>query len=171
MATSMNNLARVMQDQGELQRARELHEKTLELRRRLLGEEHPDVATSMNHLASVIQDQGDLREARELYEKTLELYRRLLGEEHPRTLVGKAFLIRCAAEDGTGVPEDTPRELASILRQLLTKAPPNSVYPVWVGRMLRESGGDPVSIVREAVDEKDAAAYAALLDGPQYPGP
>ena len=39
--------------QGDLNGARELYEKVLEISRRILGEEHPDTLTSMNNLAAL----------------------------------------------------------------------------------------------------------------------
>ena len=50
---SMNNLADTLRAQGDLNGARELQEKVLEIRRRILGEEHPDTLTSMNNLAEI----------------------------------------------------------------------------------------------------------------------
>jgi tetratricopeptide (TPR) repeat protein len=55
----------------------------LELTRRLLGEEHPDVAQSLNNLASLYYSQGRYAQAEQLIQQALELTRHLLGEEHP----------------------------------------------------------------------------------------
>jgi hypothetical protein len=49
----MNNLAIVLYALGEVVAARELDEKVLAVRRRVLGEEHPDTLTSMNNLAII----------------------------------------------------------------------------------------------------------------------
>jgi tetratricopeptide (TPR) repeat protein len=62
----MNDLALVLQAQGKLDTARELHEQTLTLRRRTLGPEHPDTLTSMTHLAAVLDAQGAERQAQEI---------------------------------------------------------------------------------------------------------
>jgi tetratricopeptide (TPR) repeat protein len=60
-----------------------LLQQALQLRRRLLGEEHPDIATSLNNLAGLYSSQGRYPEAEELYQQALQLKRRLLGDEHP----------------------------------------------------------------------------------------
>ena len=73
----MNNLALVLMGQGELQEARQLHEQTLETRRRILGAEHRGTLASMNNLAVLLKDQGELDEARKLL---VEHHNR-----HPRT--------------------------------------------------------------------------------------
>ena len=57
--------------------------QALELRKRLLGDEHPDVATSLNNLALLYDSQGRYSEADPLLVQALELRKRLLREEHP----------------------------------------------------------------------------------------
>ncbi|KAI5820728.1 hypothetical protein BZA77DRAFT_384421 [Pyronema omphalodes] len=62
-------------------------EGVLGVRRRTLGEEHPDTLDAMYHLASTYKALGGmLKEVQELEEKVLEVTRRTLGEEHPDTL-------------------------------------------------------------------------------------
>ena len=56
------------------------------MRKRLLGDEHPNVATSLNNLAALYDDKGRYASAESLYQQALELYKRLLGEEHPNTI-------------------------------------------------------------------------------------
>jgi tetratricopeptide (TPR) repeat protein len=72
-ATSLNDLARVLQDQGDLAAARPLYERALAIREKALGPEHPRMATSLNSLASVLRDQGDLAAARPLCERALAI--------------------------------------------------------------------------------------------------
>lgn len=83
LATSLNNLALLYDYQGRYSEVEPLYQKSLELRRLLLGEEHPAVAASLNNLALLYESQGRYSEAEPLYQKSLELRQRLLGEEHP----------------------------------------------------------------------------------------
>ena len=53
------------------------------MRRRLLGNEHADVAKSLNNLAIVLYEKGDFAEAEALHREALAMRRRLLGNEHP----------------------------------------------------------------------------------------
>ena len=53
------------------------------MRKRLLGEAHPDVATSLNNLALLYRSQGRYEEAEPLYRDALAMSKRLLGEAHP----------------------------------------------------------------------------------------
>ncbi len=58
----------------------------MELRKRLLGEEHPDVASSLNNLAGLYKSQGKYTEAEPLYQQALELCEQVLGSNHPNTV-------------------------------------------------------------------------------------
>jgi Tetratricopeptide repeat len=50
-ATSLNNLAHLLHDQGDYAGARPLSERALAIREKALGPEHPYTATSLNSLA------------------------------------------------------------------------------------------------------------------------
>ena len=70
-------------ERGRYSEAEPLYQQALEMRKRLLGEEHPDVAGSLNNLAGLYRSQGRYSEAEPLYQQALEMRKRLLGEEHP----------------------------------------------------------------------------------------
>lgn len=55
----------------------------LETRRRLLGDEHDDVATSLNNLALLLLERGDYVAAETQHREALAIHRKLRGEEHP----------------------------------------------------------------------------------------
>jgi len=61
-------------------------EKSLELRRRFLGNEHPDTLVVEGNLADVYSAQGKFAQAEALLAKALEIQRRVLGEQHPDTM-------------------------------------------------------------------------------------
>ena len=82
VATSLHNMALVLDYQGKLAEAETMHREALAMRRKLLGNEHPDVATSLNNLADVVQRQGKLAEAETLHREALAMRRKLLGNEH-----------------------------------------------------------------------------------------
>jgi tetratricopeptide (TPR) repeat protein len=60
--------------------------QALELRKRLLGEDHPDVATSLNNLALLYESQGRYDQAEPLYLQALNICERRLGLDHPHTV-------------------------------------------------------------------------------------
>ena len=82
-ASTLNNLAALYDSQGRYDQAEPLYLQALELCKRLLGEDHPQVATSFNNLAGLYESQGRYEQAEPLYLQALELRKRLLGEEHP----------------------------------------------------------------------------------------
>ena len=100
-AASLNNLAFLLQDQGDLAGARPLLERALAIYEKGLGPEHPSTATSLNNLATLVWDHGDLAGARPLYERTLAIREKALGPEHPDTaqsLSNLASLLRAQGE-------------------------------------------------------------------------
>jgi tetratricopeptide (TPR) repeat protein len=85
MATSLNNLAMLLRDQGALAQAHPLFERALAIREKQLGPEHPETAASLNNLAGSLANQGALAQARPLYERALAIREKQLGPEHPDT--------------------------------------------------------------------------------------
>ncbi len=83
---SVNNLAVVLDNLGEYQRARELQEDTLSRTKRVLGDDHPDTLISASRLAAELSRLGEHQRARELNEDTLARSKRVLGDDHPDTL-------------------------------------------------------------------------------------
>ncbi len=73
-------------DLGLYPEAQRQLEHALDLRRRVLGEEHPDTLGTMNDLAYQYLNQGKYAQTEPLYTKVLEIRRRVLGAEHPGTL-------------------------------------------------------------------------------------
>jgi tetratricopeptide (TPR) repeat protein len=61
------------------------YQKALEIRGKVLGEEHPDTAGSLNNLGFLLQAMGDYEGARPYYEQALEINRKVVGEKHPNT--------------------------------------------------------------------------------------
>jgi tetratricopeptide (TPR) repeat protein len=82
---TVNNLAGLLQDQGDLAAARPLYERALAICEKALGPEHPNTAASLNNLANLLRAQGDLVPARPLYERALAIHEKALGPEHPDT--------------------------------------------------------------------------------------
>eukprot|EP00741_Cyanophora_paradoxa_P005091 tig00000857_g4933.t1 len=83
VAMSMQNLAVLLQAQGDFKAARPLYERALKIKQQALGPEHPDVTMTMDNLAGLLQAQGDFKAARPMYEGALRVKRKLLGSEHP----------------------------------------------------------------------------------------
>jgi tetratricopeptide (TPR) repeat protein len=97
LATSLNNLAALYQTQGKYAEAEPRYKRSLAIREKLLGAEHPDVAASLNNLAELYRTQGKYAEAEPLYKRSLAIKEKVLGAEHPSvatTLENYADLLR-----------------------------------------------------------------------------
>ena len=79
----MHNLALTYSALGMNDKALEMKEATLAMRRRILPEDHPDIALSMGNLASTYSALGMVDKALEMQEATLSMRRRTLPEDHP----------------------------------------------------------------------------------------
>ena len=58
---------------SELSEAARIYRETLELRRRVLGAEHPSTLASANNLASVLDNKGELSKAGQIFREALEV--------------------------------------------------------------------------------------------------
>ncbi len=59
LATTISGLATNLGEQGRYAEALQLHQQALELRRKLFGDSHPDVAISLSNIGFVLGRQGD----------------------------------------------------------------------------------------------------------------
>jgi tetratricopeptide (TPR) repeat protein len=72
-----------LNDLGDYQVAKHYLEQSLTIRRKVLDEDHPDIATSLNNLGVVLQNLGEHPEAQHYYEQSLAIGRKVLDEDHP----------------------------------------------------------------------------------------
>jgi tetratricopeptide (TPR) repeat protein len=99
-AASLNDLAWLLKDEGDLVGARPLYERALAINEKVFGPDHPDTATSLNNFASLLQDQRDLVGARPLCERALAIREKVLGPEHPATAISLSSLARLLSHQG-----------------------------------------------------------------------
>ena len=70
---------------AKYEKAITLNRTLLDLREKVLGEEHPDTATSINIMGAIHHIQGNFERALEYYLKALAMREKVLGAEHPDT--------------------------------------------------------------------------------------
>jgi len=70
------DLAIVLERQGKLDESEAVHREVLALRKKLLGNDHPDVAASLDQLAGVLQRQMKLEEAESCYRESVAINRK-----------------------------------------------------------------------------------------------
>jgi len=85
-------MAKTYEGLGLYPRAESLLQRSVEIRRRVLGPDNPDTLTSMHDLAGAIRWQGRLPEAEKLSREVLDRRLRLLGPDHPATLASMEML-------------------------------------------------------------------------------
>jgi hypothetical protein len=69
-----------------VQEALELNQQTLEIQKRVLGDEHPDTLESMRVRLAILRDLGMTEELRALLRVALPAFDKVPGRDHPFTL-------------------------------------------------------------------------------------
>jgi tetratricopeptide (TPR) repeat protein len=97
---AMSALAHCHREHGKFDQAEVLEVQVMEMRKRMLGEEHPDTLYSMAELAVTFWSQGRWKEAEELAVQVMETRKRVQGEEHPETLTSMHNLALTYSDQG-----------------------------------------------------------------------
>ena len=79
----LNNLALLYANQARYDEAEPLYREALNMKRKLLGAAHPELAAALTNLAFILQSRGDAAGAERAYREALGMNRKLLGESHP----------------------------------------------------------------------------------------
>ena len=89
-ANSFYNIGNVYYSQGQYERALEYYQKPLDIRIRVFGSDHLDVAKSYNNIGNVYDSQGKYEEALEMHTKSLDIRTRIHGgDNHPDVATSK----------------------------------------------------------------------------------
>ncbi|MEL7038379.1 MAG: CHAT domain-containing protein [Cyanobacteria bacterium J06592_8] len=99
-AKRLNQQVIQLYQQGKYNEAIPIAERVLEMRQKLLGDEHPSVAESLNNLAGLYESQGRYSEAESLYIQALEMIQKLLGDEHPHVAISLNNLAELYSSQG-----------------------------------------------------------------------
>ena len=84
-ATSLNNLAEVLREQGRYAEAEPLYRRAITIFEKALGPEHPDTTSSLNNLALLLKQEGRYVEAEPLYRRALAIREKALRGRSIRT--------------------------------------------------------------------------------------
>jgi len=96
----MQRIASYVGFSGSYAAARDLQQRVFEVRRQVLGPEHPDTLEARANLAHWTGDAGDAATARDQFGALAPVMERVLGPEHPATLADRASLARWTGEAG-----------------------------------------------------------------------
>uniref|UniRef100_A0A2C9LNZ7 Kinesin light chain n=1 Tax=Biomphalaria glabrata TaxID=6526 RepID=A0A2C9LNZ7_BIOGL len=86
VAATLNNLAVLYGKRGKYKEAEPLCKRALEIREKVLGKDHPDVAKQLNNLALLCQNQGKYEEVEKYYLRALDIYKKKLGPDDPNVV-------------------------------------------------------------------------------------
>jgi serine/threonine protein kinase len=146
-----------------------------EIRRRLLGEGHPDTLGSMDSLAGVLKDQGKYAEAEQVIRPVVEIRQRVLPNEHPDTVDAMHQLADMLIfQDKNAEAEQLYRQVLPVRERLLPVGHLDILYPMNnLAEALRRQGkcaeAAPYSLrviegcVRGEASQPDASGYGRLL--------
>ena len=95
-----SNFALVLWENGDLNNAEQLEVQVMDMRKKLLGAEHPDTLASMENLATTYSKQGRWNEAEQLQVQVMDMRKKLVGEEYPDTLTSMGNLANIYQKQG-----------------------------------------------------------------------
>jgi tetratricopeptide (TPR) repeat protein len=85
VATSYNNIGGVYLKKGDLENALLQFQRALEIRTRVFGSEHPDVAQSYGNMGYLYCSLGKAEEANEMFTKAYSIFLKVLGPDQLHT--------------------------------------------------------------------------------------
>ena len=93
IARTLQNLAKVVQESGDLNAAIPIMQSAVAMQRKLRGTlPHPDLAEEINDLGFMMRESGDYEASEALMEEAIVMKRKLLGDKHPEIAAGLANL-------------------------------------------------------------------------------
>ena len=113
---------------GSYAPARDLQQKVVEARERVLGPEHPQTLNARGDLAYWTGQAGDPATARDQHAALLPVCERVLGPEHPYTLGNRANLARLTGVAGdAAAARDLYADLVPVCERVLGPEHPDTV--------------------------------------------
>jgi len=118
----------VMEENGDWENAEQLEVQTIDMRKKVLGAEHPDTLSSMGSLGRIYHKQGRLDEAEQLEVQVMDASKKLLGAEHPNTLRSMANLAATYHNQGNlNEAEQLEIQLVDMRKELLGAEHPDTL--------------------------------------------
>ncbi|KAL9023934.1 MAG: hypothetical protein Q9196_006874, partial [Gyalolechia fulgens] len=130
-ASLLYNAAWYAHSKGSISEAINLSEMAMDVRMKILGQEHEDTLDSMNMAGEAYQLGGRWKDAEELNIRTMEIRKRVLGEEHPDTLNSVINLAITYSDQGRWKEaEELQVQAIEIKKRVLGEEHPNTLTSV-----------------------------------------
>ena len=133
LLNSMNQLARVLRQEGKLLAAEALLRNACAIDQSTFGPENPTTLACNLEMADLFHELGHLPESEKLRRETLEIQKRVLGPEHPDTLTTMSNLGSTLGEEGR-LPEAEAqlRQTLELRRKVLGADHPETLRTAYV---------------------------------------
>ena len=83
VASVLNSLAVIYQEQGQLDRAVPLYKRALDIQEKAFSPDNPELANTLHNVAVLYLLKQDFRQAEPLYQRSIENIEKTLGPQHP----------------------------------------------------------------------------------------
>ena len=93
-------------DLGDLEHFLGHDQRSISIKEKALGPDHPDLATSLNNLAILYRSQGRYEDTEPLYQRFISIKEKALGRDHPSLATGLenyASLLRETGRDSEAI--------------------------------------------------------------------
>ena len=168
IARTLQNIAKVMDQAGNLNAAITMMQSTVAMQRKLRGTQpHPDLAEVINDLGFLLQEHGDYDAAEALLQEAIVMKRRLLGAKHPEIATGLNNLAFLLQDKGDLVrAEATYREALQMQRELLGDIHPDVANTLNNLAFVQDDKGD---LAGALVTEREALRVLRALFPSDHP--
>ncbi len=100
LATNFGSLGSVLRIVGKVDESEKCYLRSLEIRQRRLGENHPLVGLALGGLSLVRSDRGDVRGAEDFVRRALAIFEESFGGDHPNTALCRNRLAGIMSQRG-----------------------------------------------------------------------
>ena len=144
VARTLNQLANVMAQNGELKAAIDLMRAGVAIERGLRGSEpDPALAGTINDLAVMLDNNQNYDESESLFVESLAIWRRVYGEKHADIASGLSSLAWVLSNKGDFTrSEATYREALAMQRELLGELHPDYAFTLGALAYVQQEKGD-----------------------------
>ncbi len=142
-AERLHSTATKLYTAGKIRDATEQSKQVVAIRRKVLGDKHPDTASALNDLGVLLKQTGDLAAARACYEQALTIQTQVLGEKNLHTAATLSNLGALFHKNGRvdGGPSPTTSRAWRSTKRFLGNQDPNTARALNnVGQLLAAFG-------------------------------
>ena len=165
IARTLQLLAWVVDERGDLNSALSLMQEAVTMQRALRGAQpHPDLADGINDLGLLHQEHGDYDVAETLFTEAIEVKRRLFGMKHPEIALGLNNLALVLHDEGNlKRAEATYRQALEMQRELLGDVHPDVANTLNNLAFVQDDRGDLKGALE--TERQSLAVYQQLFPG------